>query len=546
MNLRMSQSKHTLTPPLQDEVYQKFFYQTPERRAVFTARKPYIFVAVTDQHLEMVGLKRQQVIGRGYFDVFPDTSQSFLETGKSVLEQTFRKVVSSRDSVSQTVRFDTLGTDGKPQERYWKVTNCPIVDSAGKVAFVEQITRNVTPEMTADRDFKELREQLQDALEIGKIGSWVWDVERDVLVSDGIMAGMFGVNKEKAARGVRVKDFLNSIHKDDVARVRHAVNQAVKSEGGFEEEYRTTDSQGFSRWILARGKAERTGGRLMFPGVIVDITERRNLQAEIALARQQDQLNRQAAKILQKRNDELEEINRTKDEFVALASHQLRTPATAVKQYLGMVLQGYVGDITDLQTEMLDKAFESNERQIQIINHILNAARVDTGRLAMTTSPLDIRTIIEGVATDMTSVFVARHHTFSMNLPKRPVMVQADHSYLRMVFENLLGNACVYTPSGGQISLKLTSDATTCHIAITDNGVGIRKADLGRLFSKFSRIHNPLSVQAGGTGIGLYLAAEIARLHGGSIAVESRIRHGTTFTVTLPLAPKELPGKQAV
>ena len=87
--------------------------------------------------------------------------------------------------------------------------------------------------------------------------------------------------------------------------------------------------------------------------------------------------------MLQRRNEELKAISRSKDEFVALASHQLRTPATAVKQYIGMVLQGYVGDITEEQSDVLTKAFESNERQIQIINQILSAARADTGRLVM-------------------------------------------------------------------------------------------------------------------------------------------------------------------
>jgi signal transduction histidine kinase len=265
------------------------------------------------------------------------------------------------------------------------------------------------------------------------------------------------------------------------------------------------------------------------------IAERQDLQAQVEVARQRDQLNSRESKILHERNQELETISRTKDEFVALASHQLRTPATTVKQYLGMVLQGYVGEVPEIQLEMLQKAFESNERQIQIINQILNAARVDTGRLVMTMMPADVCSIVQGVADDMRSSLEQRGHTFVVQMPAEPIVASADLGYLRMSIENLLHNASIYTPDGGRIELKITQLGSQVYISVADTGVGIRKADIGRLFTKFSRIHNPLSVQAGGSGIGLYLTAEIIRLHGGKVTVESRINHGTTFAILLPL-----------
>jgi signal transduction histidine kinase len=130
----------------------------------------------------------------------------------------------------------------------------------------------------------------------------------------------------------------------------------------------------------------------------------------------------------------------------------------------------------------------------------------------------------------------ARKHSFTVLLPDVPVQVQADIGYLRMAVENLINNARVYTPDGGAIALKLLADTKQAKIVVEDTGVGIHKKDLTKLFAKFSRIHNELSVQAGGSGIGLYLAGEIIRLHGGSISVSSKINKGTTFTITLPLA----------
>lgn len=248
--------------------------------------------------------------------------------------------------------------------------------------------------------------------------------------------------------------------------------------------------------------------------------------------------NREAkeAKLLQKRNEELQELGRSKDEFVALASHQLRTPATAVKQYLGMVLQGYVGPVDPVQEELLTKAFESNERQIQIINQILNAARADTGKLIMTPGLFDLNEMMRVVTDELRHDIEARGHAFTVVRPETPVQVRADIGYLRMAIENLINNARVYTPDGGRIAVKLSVSQSKAHISVQDTGVGIRKSDMSKLFAKFSRIHNELSVQAGGSGIGLYLAAEIVRLHGGSIDVDSKIKKGTTFTIHLPLA----------
>jgi len=287
--------------------------------------------------------------------------------------------------------------------------------------------------------------------------------------------------------------------------------------------------------VLARAKAEVRDGRLIFPGVVVDMTEQRNLEEQVEVARRQDRLNRRAARVLQQRNEELEAISRSKDEFVALASHQLRTPATAVKQYIGMMLQDYVGSISPEQRDVLTKAFDSNERQIKIINQILSAARADTGRLVITPLLTDLCTLVRSVVTDMEPQIYQRKHTLSVELPDSPVYVSVDTGYLQMAIENVVHNASIYTPQGGAIRIRVNVTGNNCKLSISDTGVGIKKKDQSKLFVKFSRIHNPLSVEAGGSGIGLYLTAEIVRLHGGTILVQSRLHEGTTFAISLPL-----------
>ena len=537
MNLRTSPSELPAPDKPLDLDYWQLFQNLPEAYMLFEASGPeYRIVEVNETREKLMGVSREHSVGRPLFEAFPDMSPKFKETGINEARTHIQQVIRTKKPKRfEAFRYDTRDDSGEVLVRYWQMTYVPLFDVDGQLSYILSAARDVTDEVRATRRVASVEDRLEAALAVGKVGSWLWDVGADVIRSDKNLTKLFRLTKERLIAGLTLHDFLHATHPEDRRRVEQAIQRTVTQRVPFEEEYRIVLMDGTERWVLARGKVEEHDGRLLLPGVIVDITERRDLQAQVELAYQQDQLNRRAAKILQKRNEELVAIGRSKDEFVALASHQLRTPATAVKQYLGMVLQGYAGDITETQQEMLEKAFESNERQIQIINQILNAARADTGKLAMAPIALDVRLLVNGVWGDMQPAFEQRHHHAVLDMPKTPVTVEADQGYLRMAIENILYNACVYTPDGGTIAVKLTKQGTMCQLSVADSGVGIRKADLGKLFAKFSRIHNPLSVQAGGSGIGLYLASEIVRLHGGSIVVESKLHKGTTFAILLPL-----------
>jgi signal transduction histidine kinase len=231
---------------------------------------------------------------------------------------------------------------------------------------------------------------------------------------------------------------------------------------------------------------------------------------------------------------QLAAFDKVKEEFVALASHQLRTPATAVKANLGMLLEGYCGELTAEQAGVVRDANDSNERQLKIIDDLLWVARTDAGRLSLSRAPTDVAQLAAEVVAEQ--AHVARERRQSLALDPAPALrpVDADPQKLRMVLENLVSNASKYTPEGGAIRVSVGQDDAGTRLAVSDTGVGIAPEDQGRLFNKFQRIDNVLSTQVGGTGLGLYLAHEIVRLHGGSIAVESRPGAGTTFTVTLP------------
>lgn len=227
------------------------------------------------------------------------------------------------------------------------------------------------------------------------------------------------------------------------------------------------------------------------------------------------------------------EVQLAKDELLSLASHQLRTPATGVKQYLGMVVQGLAGDVTKQQQELLQKAYESNDRQLRIINDILHLAKIDTGRVVLAKTTFDLAAMIRDVSEEQRGEATDGQLALDIKTPKR-ARYYGDEHMIRMVVENLLSNAIKYTPPKGHITVRLRPNPTNYKIAVSDTGVGIDPSQKHRLFQQFTRIDNPLSSHVTGTGIGLYLAKHLAELHKGTIVVASTPGLGSTFTVTLP------------
>lgn len=227
------------------------------------------------------------------------------------------------------------------------------------------------------------------------------------------------------------------------------------------------------------------------------------------------------------------DVNFAKDELLSLASHQLRTPATGVKQYLGMVLQGFAGEVPDKQRDYLERAYASNNRQLHVINDILHMAKLETGRIVLAERKFDLAKMIRDVVDEQRDVAARGEVALHLQAPSQGFIV-ADSHMLWMVIENLVSNAIKYTPEGGTVTVRLVRRANRWIITVKDTGVGIAKSDFSKLFKQFSRIANSRSDFVTGTGVGLYLAHHLTILHGGTIGVTSAKGKGTTFTVRLP------------
>lgn len=229
-----------------------------------------------------------------------------------------------------------------------------------------------------------------------------------------------------------------------------------------------------------------------------------------------------------------QEVQAAKDELLSLASHQLRTPATGVKQFVGMLLEGYAGKLTRDQRNMLEKAYHSNDRQLELINDILYVTRLDAGRMVLNRQRLELNALVRSLIDEQRSTLAERKQTISFRTSAKKVYITADEQYLSMALDNLINNAGKYSRHGQRISVRVIQHRDSVEIYVKDRGVGIHEDDLHKLFKKFSRIHNELSVEAGGSGIGLYLCHEIIKLHGGTIDIQTMPNRGSTFIVTLP------------
>lgn len=237
---------------------------------------------------------------------------------------------------------------------------------------------------------------------------------------------------------------------------------------------------------------------------------------------------------LERRNLRLEELNAMKDEFIGIASHQLRTPATGVKQYINLLLDGFADDLNDNQKMFLERANESNDRQLHIIDDLLRVARIDSEGFAIRKTEIDPVLMVEEVVDILKGKLDRRHQQLVIKKPKQSISVNADPDNLRMVLENLIDNASNYTANEKKITISFKDGKGFTSIIIKDEGVGIDKKDYPKLFQKFSRIPNQFSVLIDGTGLGLYWAEKVVSLHNGSIDVRSEVGKGSTFTINLP------------
>lgn len=238
---------------------------------------------------------------------------------------------------------------------------------------------------------------------------------------------------------------------------------------------------------------------------------------------------------LRKKNAELRKLDATKDEFVSMASHQLRTPLTSVKGYISMVLEGDAGKLTKMQRQLLGEAFTSSERMVHLISDFLNVSRLQTGKFLIEARQIDLSKVVAQEVESLQTTAKAHNMKLLYRMPSHFPLLYVDEGKIRQVIMNFIDNAIYYSKEHTTITVKVYLEGPDAVVTVHDTGIGVPKAEQAHLFTKFFRASNARKQRPDGTGVGLFLAKKVVTAHGGSMIFESRQGEGSTFGFRLPV-----------
>ncbi len=242
---------------------------------------------------------------------------------------------------------------------------------------------------------------------------------------------------------------------------------------------------------------------------------------------------------LQKSNEKLKALDEAKDEFISMASHQLRTPLTSVKGYISMILEGDAGPVNEQQKLFLDQAFISSQRMVYLIADLLNVSRLKTGKFIIEPKPTYLPDVIESEISQLYETAKARELKLVFNKPKEFPTLNLDEVKTRQVIMNFTDNAIYYTPKGGKIALNLKATKDSIEFTVHDTGIGVPKHEQHHLFTKFYRAGNARKARPDGTGLGLFMGKKVIVAQGGAILFSTEEGKGSTFGFTFPRAKLE-------
>jgi PAS domain S-box-containing protein len=274
--------------------------------------------------------------------------------------------------------------------------------------------------------------------------------------------------------------------------------------------------------------------------VAKDVTERKQMEAMLA-----DERNQLAQRVeertadLSRANSNLARALRVKDEFLANMSHELRTPLNAILGLSESLGEQIAGPLNEKQQKYTTTISESGHHLLSLINDILDLAKIDAGQITLDINKVDVHSVCQASLRMIKQLAQKKNQEVTLEIDQGLGVMWADERRLKQMIVNLLGNAVKFTPESGKLGLEVHADEGANKITITvwDTGIGIKENDLARLFQPFVQLDSGLAREATGTGLGLALVAQMARLHGGSVSAVSEPEKGSRFSIVLPWEP---------
>ncbi|MCH7712504.1 MAG: PAS domain S-box protein, partial [Chloroflexi bacterium] len=339
----------------------------------------------------------------------------------------------------------------------------------------------------------------------------MFELSQDLIITagrDGLFAFVSGAAKPILGReptAMMGAPFLDFIHPDDRDKVAQATESIFKGETLNAFEVRFLREDGSAVWMEWNALLLPEPSPLVF-AVGRDITERR-------------------------------EIDRLKDEFISVASHELRTPVTSIKGFIELLLEEQTGPLNQEQMQFLEAINRNTVRLERLVNDLLDVSRLDTAMVGLERSEFPVFEAIQQVVSEMQSEIETKGLDLKIGDASVDAVIDADRGRVVQILTNLLSNAIKYSPPGSTIDIEAETDVDMepmVQVSIRDQGPGIAPGEAERLFEKYYRADNSTTRSTTGTGLGLAITKALVELHGGKIWVESEQGHGSTFIFTLP------------
>ena len=509
---------------------------------------------VNDKFCEISGYTRPELMGQDH---------RMLNSGvhpPGFFEEMYRRIGSG-----QAWQGDICNRS-KSGQLYWvQTTITPFAGKDGKPSKYLAIRADITAHKLVEYQLQQSEERLQLATRSGGIGIWDWNLRTNILIWDDVMLELYGL--ERMGFSGAIDAWQVGMHPDDVELQLSNMQTAIRGEGRFDTEFRVRHPDGTTRVLKANADVIRDaqGTALRMVGVSWDITAVRQKDTELALYRTQlEELVRQKTADLQasveasqrtlvelRRAEEVANAaNRAKSDFLANMSHEIRTPMNGV---IGMVDILQQTALLPEQTRMLNTIHSSSLVLLSILNDILDFSKIEAGKLEVESIPTHLREVVEGVAQLMLNMAGNKGAQISLFIdPALPEWIFSDPTRLRQVLVNLLGNALKFIPQdGGRAMLHVQPlvrpDGQEClQFSIIDNGIGMSKEVVDRLFQPFTQADVSTARRFGGTGLGLSITQRLVEMMHGRIHVVSTPGLGSQFYVELPVRSAPAPNDRAV
>jgi PAS domain S-box-containing protein len=357
---------------------------------------------------------------------------------------------------------------------------------------------------------RDSRDVLALAMRAGQMGAWSrdlgtgavwWSAELEAIV--GLPPGGFG-----GSEGA----FYAIVHPDDRATMAAAVETALRSRADYQVEFRYRHASGEWRWMEGRAKAvyDGDGTPRMLYGLGIDVTDRRRAV------------------------EALEQADRRKDEFLATLAHELRNPLAPITSGLHVLrATGGVGQPAAVATAIIERQVG---QMVRLVDDLLDVARISTGKTDLRRGPMDLADAVRDAIETSRPLVDSAEHQLQVDLPRQPIIVDADRTRLAQVFANLLNNSAKYSPPGKPIAVLVERAGADAVVRVRDAGIGIAPEALGGIFEMFRQGSERPGHSQGGLGVGLYLVKRIVEMHGGRVEARSAgLGEGSEFVVRLPV-----------